>query len=325
MNDVPAAGVMQTRPVIMPWTAPTTEGFLKKMTSRHVQTMRLMAVQMLVLRTAMEATELAAYGPPPLNPAHPIHSNPAPVSVNSMLFGGNLSLSFYETGGTDPVGGGEAGDAGGDVDDVAAAVVDDAPVEEEAAAPEGEGADGVGEGEPERDEDHPGEEAHAAEEGAGDEDEGDGGEHALEVHHRRHRVQRLHRRRLHAAVGAVVDRRRQRGAADEEALVQRRPRLPPDREELLPERHVVRPGDPADPHGGEGVERHERRVHRPLLLHHAAVQHHQARHALQPHHRRRHQLPRVVALVQPVRHRRRRVPLVRQRHHRRRRRHLRRR
>jgi hypothetical protein len=84
----------------MPWTAPTTEGFLKKMTSRHVQTMRLMAVQMLVLRTAMEATELAAYGPPPLNPAHPIHSNPAPVSVNSMLFGGNLSLSFCALGPT---------------------------------------------------------------------------------------------------------------------------------------------------------------------------------------------------------------------------------
>ena len=100
MIYVPAAGVMQTRPVIMPWTAPTTEGFLKKMTSRHVQTMRLMAVQMLVLRTAIEATELAAYGPPPLNPAHPIHSSPAPVSVNSILFGGNLSLSFCALGPT---------------------------------------------------------------------------------------------------------------------------------------------------------------------------------------------------------------------------------
>ena len=85
---------MQTRPVIMPWTAPMTEGLLKKMTSSDVHIRRLVAAQMLVFRTAMEESILAAYGSPPLNPAHPSHSNPAPANVNNTLFGGNLSVSF---------------------------------------------------------------------------------------------------------------------------------------------------------------------------------------------------------------------------------------
>ena len=74
---------MQTRPVIMPWTAPMTEGLLKKMASSDVHIRRLVAAQMLVFRTAMEESILAAYGSPPLNPAHPSHSNPAPANVNN--------------------------------------------------------------------------------------------------------------------------------------------------------------------------------------------------------------------------------------------------
>jgi len=207
----------------------------------------------------------------------------------------------------------EAGEPGGEVDDVAAAVVDDAPLEEEPAAPHGEGADGVGEGEPERHEQHPRREAHPPQQRTGDEDQRDGREHALEVHHRRHRVQRLRGGGLDGApVGEVVHRRGEVGLPDEVALVQRRPRLAPQRQKLVAEGHVVGPGHPADPHGGERVERHEGGVHGPLLLHHAAVEHHQAREALQPHQRRRRQLPRVVALVQPVGRRRRR--LVRQWH-----------
>ena len=77
-----------------------TEGFLKKMTSSQVHTRRLVAAQMLVLRTAMEESILAVYGSPPLNPAHPIHSNPAPANMSSTLFGGNLSLSFVDLGPT---------------------------------------------------------------------------------------------------------------------------------------------------------------------------------------------------------------------------------
>ena len=98
--DIPAPGVIQTRPVIMPWTAPITEGLLKNMTSNHVHTRRLVAAQMLVLRTAMEESILALYGSPPLKPAHPIHSNPAPANISSTLFGGNLSLSFFDLGPT---------------------------------------------------------------------------------------------------------------------------------------------------------------------------------------------------------------------------------
>ena len=91
---------MQTRPVIIPCTAPMTEGLLKKMTSSHVHTKRLVAAQMLVLRTAMDESVLAAYGSPPLKPAHPIHSNPDPANVSTTLFGGNLSLSFFTLGPT---------------------------------------------------------------------------------------------------------------------------------------------------------------------------------------------------------------------------------
>jgi hypothetical protein len=201
--------------------------------------------------------------------------------------------------GPDPVRGGKACDARGEVDDVASGVVHDAPVEEEAAAPVGERTDGVGEGEPERDEDHPGFEVHAAEQGAGEQDERDGGEHALEVDHGRHGVGGRDLGRLHGAVVAKVQGVRQPGLVNEEALPQRRPRLAPEREQLLAEGHLVAPGYPAQPHGGVRVQRHERRVHHPLLLHDAAAQDHQARHALHAHQRHGDHLPCVVALVQP--------------------------
>ncbi len=97
---LPAAGVMTTSPVIMPCTAPMTDGLLKKMTSSKVHTRRLMAAQMLVLMTAMEESMLAEYGSPPLNPAHPNHSSPAPVNMSNTLLGGKRSLSFVNLGPT---------------------------------------------------------------------------------------------------------------------------------------------------------------------------------------------------------------------------------
>lgn len=100
MRKKPAAGVMQTKPVIMPWTAPMTEGFRKKMTSRMTQVSKLVAVQAWVLRTAREASAFTMYGSPPLNPVHPIHNSPAPASIRRMLFGGNLSLSLFSLGPT---------------------------------------------------------------------------------------------------------------------------------------------------------------------------------------------------------------------------------
>jgi hypothetical protein len=194
-----------------------------------------------------------------------------------------------------PVGGSEAGDAGGEVDDIAAGPVDDAPLPEEAAAPEGEGADGVGAGEPEGDEEHPGAEAHAAEDGAGEEDEGDGGEDELEVDLGGHGEEGRHGADVGGGAGG------QRGLREQVLVAERGAGLAPDRDELLPERHLVRPPHPAQQHRRERVERHERRVHGPLLLHNAPVKNHQRRHRLHPHQRRRRQLPCVVALVQPVR------------------------
>ena len=97
---LPAAGVMTTRPVIIPWTAPMTEGLPNTNTSMSVHTSKLVAAQMLVLMTAIDESTLAAYGSPPLNPAHPSHSNPAPANINSTLFGGNRSRSFVNLGPT---------------------------------------------------------------------------------------------------------------------------------------------------------------------------------------------------------------------------------
>lgn len=97
---VPAAGVIATKPVIMPWTAPITEGFPKKMRSRMSQVNKLVAAATCVFNTAKDASMLAAYGSPPLNPVHPIHSSPAPANIRRILFGGNLSLSFVDLGPT---------------------------------------------------------------------------------------------------------------------------------------------------------------------------------------------------------------------------------
>ncbi|THU62832.1 hypothetical protein C4D60_Mb01t09290 [Musa balbisiana] len=71
---------------------------------------------------------------------------------------------------------------------------------------------------------------------------------------------------------------------------------------MVAKRHVVGPGDPADPDCGEGVERHEGGVDGPLLLHDTAVEDDEPRHALQADERGRDHLPCVVALVEPVGH-----------------------
>jgi hypothetical protein len=97
---LPAPGVMQTSPVIMPCTAPITEGLPKKMTSRQVQVRRLVAALTLVLSTATDAVTLGEYGAPPLNPAQPSHSRPPPAIMSRMLFGENLSLSLFSLGPT---------------------------------------------------------------------------------------------------------------------------------------------------------------------------------------------------------------------------------
>lgn len=72
---------MQTRPVIIPWTAPITELFLYTIISRETHTKRLVAVQTWVLRMANEAIPFAANGEPPLKPVQPSHKNPAPPNI----------------------------------------------------------------------------------------------------------------------------------------------------------------------------------------------------------------------------------------------------
>ena len=99
-RNVPAAGVMQTKPVIMPCIAPNTRGFPKKMVSRINHVIRLVAAQTWVLRTARDASKLATAGAPPLKPLHPIHSSPAPPSIRIILLGGKLSLSPLALGPT---------------------------------------------------------------------------------------------------------------------------------------------------------------------------------------------------------------------------------
>jgi len=52
--------VIATRPVIMPWTAPITEGFLKKIMSNEVHMSKLTAVARFVFKTAAPASGEAA-------------------------------------------------------------------------------------------------------------------------------------------------------------------------------------------------------------------------------------------------------------------------
>jgi len=94
---------------------------------------------------------------------------------------------------------------------------------------DGEGADDVREGEPERHErQHPRREAHLSQQRPGHENQRDGREHALEVRHGGHRVQRLHGGGLHGGtVGEVVRRGREVGLPHEVTLAATSSTSPP--------------------------------------------------------------------------------------------------
>jgi len=188
------------------------------------------------------------------------------------------------------------------MNDVTAGVIHDAPMEQEASAPQAESADGVREGEPERHEHHPGLEVHPSQNGAGQDDKSNGGEHALEPDHGSHRVKGFDLRGLQRAVTEVVRRGGEARLLYEKPLAQRRPGLAPEGQQLLPEGHLVGPGDPADDDRRKSVERHEGGVDGPFLFDDASVENDEARHALDPHQRRRHHLPCVISFVQPIRH-----------------------
>jgi len=169
------------------------------------------------------------------------------------------------------------------MNDVTTGVVDDAPVEQEAAAPQAEGANGVRESEPERHEHHPGLEVHPSQNGPSQDHKSNGRKHALEPHHSSHRVKGFDLRRLQLTVTEVVRRGGEARLLDEKLLAQRRPGLAPKGQQLLPEGHLVGPGNPADDNRRKSVESHEGGVDGPFLLDYASVENDEARHALDPH------------------------------------------
>jgi hypothetical protein len=184
------------------------------------------------------------------------------------------------------------------VDDVAAAVVDRALLRPEAAAPDEERVDGVDARRPERHEQQPRLEVDAAEDRAEHEDRRNRGEDELEVDERRRReVER--RPRGHewdgglSLLGDVIEHRS--GLTDEVAEEARAGEAVPG----VAEAHVERPADPGDQDETEGGERQHHAVHRPTLLHYAAVEDDESGDAHQADERRRRELPGVVARVEP--------------------------
>ena len=201
---------------------------------------------------------------------------------------------------TYPEGCNEPPDARGEMDDIATGVINDAPLEQESSTPEAERAHGVAESEPERHEEHPRSEVHPAEEGAGEEDDGDGGKDELEVHHGGQGVQGRYGARFQGAILVEVHGGREYRLVEEDGVAEHRAAFPPEGQELVAERHLVAPHDPAEQHGSEGIERHEGGIDGPFLLHNAAVEDHEAWHRLQSYQRAGCELPCIVSLVEPV-------------------------
>ena len=114
---------MATSPAIIPLSIPMMVGFFRKKMSMIIQVSSAVAVQRCVLSTAAEASALAKYGSPPLNPLQPSQSRPPPAMASMMLLGALCCRSFSRRG-PSTAGRNEGRDRGGDVDDVATAVVD---------------------------------------------------------------------------------------------------------------------------------------------------------------------------------------------------------
>ena len=96
----PAAGVIPTRPTIMPLTAPRKVGLRSRLAkmSQITQVSSATAVARLVLSTASDALAPAKYGSPPLNPFQPSHRMPAPTAAIGRLFGTARSRSRASRG-----------------------------------------------------------------------------------------------------------------------------------------------------------------------------------------------------------------------------------
>src|SRR6185503_14128361 len=90
----PAAGVIATRPTTAPVTIPSTLGLLS-IQLNNIQTTAAAAAAVLVVTRALTANPLAASALPPLKPNHPIHSKPAPSTVNGMLLGSMVAWPYH--------------------------------------------------------------------------------------------------------------------------------------------------------------------------------------------------------------------------------------
>jgi len=96
----PAAGVIATRPTIIPLIIETAFGLPVANMSRTSHTSSESAHVMLVFSTAAAASALAKYGSPPLNPFQPSQSIPAPARAMIKLLGSKSLRSASKRGPT---------------------------------------------------------------------------------------------------------------------------------------------------------------------------------------------------------------------------------
>ena len=84
----PQAGVMATRPATTPDAVPSTVGLPRDIHSAAIQASAAAAAAVLVVTNALTATPDASSALPALNPNHPNHNKPAPMTVRGRLCGG---------------------------------------------------------------------------------------------------------------------------------------------------------------------------------------------------------------------------------------------
>lgn len=173
-------------------------------------------------------------------------------------------------------------------------------MEQKPATPQAERPHRVRESQPQRHKHHPRSDIHPPQQRPRQQNHRYRREHALEPHHRSHRIVRRRHGGLHRPVVVVVDGGGQLRLLHQELLPQSGAGFAPEGEELLPEGHLVGPHHPADDNGGEGVESHEGRIDGPFLLNYAAIEDDEAWDALQADKSGGGHLPSVIAFVQPV-------------------------
>src|SRR6516165_3961030 len=88
----PEAGVIATRPATAPDTRPRMLGFLAIHHSQTIQARAAAAVAICVAAMAIPALTLAVTAEPALNPNQPTHSNEAPITLYTRLYGAMFSL-----------------------------------------------------------------------------------------------------------------------------------------------------------------------------------------------------------------------------------------